>query len=755
MVTGNEFIVWLSDVEADDARYVGAKNVKLGELLQDNFPVPNGFIITNHAYREFIRENNLELKIKHLLGTLNFGDTNSLSQVTLLIKRLIATSPIPDTIVYAIFSAYEKLGQNTLVAVRSTVLVPQGKHHPVVGHDCTNLNVKGEASVADVVRRVWASLYAPHVVLYRHEHKLDHFTLGVSLLLQKMIEPEVSGVVYTIDPIKRDKSKMVFEAVLGLGEYRAQGKIVPDYYEVEKKDVSLSYIRVSAQEMKLMRVSGDAREVRVERDLQSKQKITDTDILKLTQFALEIEKRYYFPQEIEWAKSGRSLYILETKPLTNTGVEIVKPIIVSPKSAESMPQHPILIGQAVSPGIGVGRVRIVMSAKDLSKVRAEDILVVPFTSPDYIQAMKKVAGIITDAGEKISHASLVSQELGIPAIVGTISATKMLKDGETVTVNGKTGEVFRGAFGAKRPLTEISSTPFVRTKTRLYVNLSEPELAYGVSKLNVDGVGLLRAEYLIAQMGVHPKKYITDGQGKVFTQKLVDSLEVICKAFYPRPVMYRFTDFKTNEYRNLKGGSQFEPHERNPLIGFRGAARYIHDPQVFIHELAAVRELREKKGYHNLHLMLPFVRTPQELLQVKKIMNTNGVRRSPTLKLFMMVEVPSNVILIDEFIDCGIDGVSIGSNDLTMLLLGTDRDSSEVSFDFDERNAAALWAYERVITAAKKHNISSSICGHAPSQYPDLVDMLVKWGINSISVTPDAVDSTRHAIYNIEKRSGI
>ncbi len=390
---------------------------------------------------------------------------------------------------------------------------------------------------------------------------------------------------------------------------------------------------------------------------------------------------------------------------------------------------------------------------EINKVLPGDVLVAEQTNPDYVPAMKKAVAIVTEKGGRTSHAAIVSRELGIPAVVGTETATKILKTGEVITVNGAKGEIYKGSF---KP-SAMSSIPearhaYIKTATKVYVNLAQPDLAEKVARRNVDGVGLLRAEFMIADIGTHPKKLIRDGKKKVFIDKLALGLETFCSAFNPRPVIYRASDLKTNEYRGLDGGKEFEPIEPNPMLGYRGAYRYIHDPEVFEMELEAIKIIRNKKMLKNLWLMIPFVRNVHELIEVKKIINASGLYRTPTFKLFMMVEIPSNVILLDEFIKVGIDGISIGSNDLTMLILGTDRDNSEVAAEFDERSEAVLWALEHVIKTAHKHHITASICGQAPSLYPDLLEKLVEYGITSVSIAPDVIDSVRENIAEFERK---
>jgi pyruvate,water dikinase len=411
----------------------------------------------------------------------------------------------------------------------------------------------------------------------------------------------------------------------------------------------------------------------------------------------------------------------------------------------------ILSGSPASPGIASGPVKIISSVKEVGKVLPGDVLVAPQTNPDYVPAMKKAKAIITEKGGRTSHAAIVSRELGIPAVVGAEGATTKLKTDEIVTVNGKEGIVYKGSFQGTVATVEDENI-HLKTATNVYVNLAQPDIAEKVSKMGADGIGLLRAEFMIADIGVHPKKMIRDGKKHEYIKKLAEQMAMFAKPFSPRPVVYRTGDFKTNEYRGLIGGKQYEPLEENPMIGYRGAFRYMHDPEVFEMELEAIKLVRNKMGLKNLWVMIPFVRTVQELLSVKKLMSAAGLYRSSSFKLWMMVEIPSNFILLDDFIDAGIDGISIGSNDLTMLILGTDRDNSEVASEYDEQNPAVLWALERIVTTAKKRKITCSICGQAPSQYPDLVEKLVKWGVTSVSVSPDAIGATRKIVSDAEKR---
>ena len=398
-----------------------------------------------------------------------------------------------------------------------------------------------------------------------------------------------------------------------------------------------------------------------------------------------------------------------------------------------------------------GPVKILSSPKEIRKVTPGDVLVAEMTNPDYVPAMRKAVAIVTERGGRTSHAAIVSRELGIPAVVGAKDARKILTRDGVVTVNGSTGEVYKGAVRRDETHGPHETHEKIKTATKVYVNLAEPSRAKEIARYDVDGVGLLRAEFMIAGIGTHPKKLLRDGKRDVFVQNIATEIETFCKNFAPRPVVYRTTDFKTNEYRNLTGGRAYEPEEPNPMLGFRGAARYSADRDVFRMELDAIKRVRNALGWRNLWVMLPFVRTPQELLDVKTMMAAEGLSRGPSFKLWMMVEIPTNVIRIGDFLDVGIDGVSIGSNDLTMLTLGTDRDNSEVAHDFSELDPSLLWSFEHVITACARRGVTSSMCGQAPSDYPELVEKLVRWGITSVSVNPDAVGHVRETISQAEK----
>lgn len=742
-------VVWFNEVNHEDLAMVGGKGANLGEMTQAGFPVPNGFIVTSYAYYQFLDEDKLRDKIHDLLGTLDVNDANALEEAAKKTQKLITHAHFPKDIAKEIIEAYFTLSgplHNALVAVRSSATAEDLPGASFAGQQSTFLNVQGEANLIEMVREAWASLFTARAIFYRATNKFDHFKVGIAVPVQKMVESDSSGIMFTIDPVTNDKSKVMIEAIHGLGEMIVQGAVTPDHYEVDKKTMDITSRIIREQEKKMVKRGKGNAIYKLTEEEAKQQKLPDDKIVELAEIGKKLEHHYYFPQDIEWAMEDGKLYIVQTRPVTTTENKVDSAHIKVKKEV-------FLKGDPASPGIATGIVKILKSAEEINRVENGDVLVAEQTNPDFVPAMRKAVAIVTERGGRTSHAAIVSRELGIPAIVGTEGALTKLKDGMKITVNGSAGEVYEGMVDL--PSSHPATTPHhddLKTATKVYVNLAEPSRAEAVSKLHVDGVGLLRAEFMIADIGTHPRKLIEEGKEHVFIDTLAEKLEIFCKAFNDKPIVYRATDFKTNEYRNLKGGEAFEPEEPNPMLGFRGAARYVADARVFEMELKAIKKVRNDMGHKNLWMMIPFVRNPKELHEVKKIMHKEGLERSHSFKLWLMCEIPTNVIRLEDFIDVGIDGVSIGSNDLTMLMLGTDRDNSEVAHDFSELDPSVLWAFERVITTCVKNDITVSMCGQAPSDYPDLVEKLVKWGITSVSVNPDAVDHVRETIYHAEKK---
>lgn len=747
-----KYIRTFSQIDKDDLAFAGGKGANLGEMVKTKLPVPPGFIIGTPAYFDFLQIAGLKKYILDCLKT-ESNDPEKLLRVSKEIMAKFESIAIPGEIRQEIISAYRKIG-NKKVAVRSSATAEDLPQASFAGQQSTFLNVKGRKELLAKVRSCWASLFTPRAIFYRNQNNFDHTKVGLAVIVQEMVASEVSGVMFTVDPVTEDKRHVVIEAAFGLGELVVAGKITPDQYIVDKLDKKILDKKIAVQKVQLVELRGENREISVSAKFQAAAKLSDSEIFSLADFGELIEKHYYFPQDIEWALEGKKIYILQTRPVTTLGkAEKIKSQDEARQTVFSNLKL-ILEGVGASPGITSGSTKILKSAAEIAKIKEGNVLVTEMTNPDFVPAMKKARAVVTDKGGRTSHAAIVSRELGIPAVVGTKNATKTLRQGQVVTVDGLRGKIYLGAPKIISKTLEIADKQpkhfaKIKTVTKIYLNLAEPEKADESSRLDVDGVGLLRAEFMIAQIGIHPKYAIEKGESKQFIDKLSAGLQVFAENFEPRPVIYRASDFKTNEYRNLTGGEAFEPEEENPMIGFRGAARYLAQPEVFQMELAALKKVHHK-GFQNLKLMIPFVRTPEELVRVREIVEAAGLFKLSGFEFWMMIEVPSNVFLLPKFLDVGIDGVSIGSNDLTMLILGVDRDNELLADKFSEKNTAVLTAIETVVKTCRRLAVPCSICGQAPSVFDDLVQKLVCWGITSISVSPDSVDRIRELIYQTE-----
>lgn len=758
MVSMTRSVVWFSEVGREDLGLVGGKGANLGELTRAQIPVPPGFVVTADTYFHFIQFNALEPIIKKELFGLDVHDSKQLNARAANIRQRILDAPMPRHIADEIMQAYQELGDGP-VAVRSSATAEDLPEASFAGQQSTFLNVVGPENVVRAVQACWASLFEARAIFYREEAGYDHTKVGLAVPVQRMVQSEKSGVMFTVEPVTSDPTKITIEAVYGLGEGIVSGEISPDLYIVSKESLQILDKTVVAQPRMITRADdtdGSHESANAWRDvpehLREAQKLTDDEIRELARIGRSVEEHYGHHQDIEWAYEGGKFYLTQARPVTT-----MKAAGEDDDEGEQETAPVLLTGQPASPGVGVGVVRIVLDPQQIDIVKQGDVLVAEMTTPDFVPAMKRASAIITERGGRTCHAAIVSRELGIPCVVGAGSATTALAVDRQVTVDGSGGKVYDGRAEARlawyeRQKERYAKASALKTTTRLYVNLAEPELAERVAQRSVDGVGLLRAEFIVAQIGTHPRKFIEEGQGEEYTRQLMEGIREFCRAFNPRPVVYRLSDFKTNEYANLRGGAQYEPTEENPMIGYRGASRYIREPDIFKLEVDAIKAVR--KDFKNLYVMVPFVRTPNELKGVKQLLAENGLVRGEDFKLWMMVEVPSNVIILDRFIDVGIDGISIGSNDLTQLVLGIDRDSEALADTFDERNEAVMAAIQTAVTVARRRGITASICGQAPSVYPEVTEKLVEWGITSVSVSPDMIDRTREIIANAEVKLG-
>jgi pyruvate,water dikinase len=748
MKKGQKAVVWFNEVTKQDIPLVGGKGANLGEMTNAGIPVPQGFIVTAAAYFDFIEKSGIESKIKSLLDPVDVHNSRQLQETAIKVQKVIEDAEMPPDTAREIEQAYVKMGKG-LVAVRSSATAEDLPEASFAGQQATFLNVQGEKEVVKAVQSCWASLFGARAIFYRQEQGFDHFKVGIAVPVQHMVQSEAAGVMFTVEPTTSNREKITIEAVLGLGEMIVSGDVTPDHYTISKADTKILQKEIKKQEWRLVKKEGttgkeDNVKINLTPEEQARQKITDAEITQLAKIGKQLEDHYQFPQDIEWATEKGKIFIVQTRPVTTikegvgTTYDIDAPVIVT--------------GAAASPGVASGPVKIVPDPSQIDKVLEGDVLVAEMTTPDFVPAMKRAAAIVTDRGGRTAHAAIVSRELGIPCIVGSENATATLKDGQVITVDGSNGRVYEGRIEIATDV-KIRARGEVVTKTKLLANLAQPDIVDRVATRDVDGIGLLRAEFMVAEIGEHPSHMIAEGRGSEFTEKLARELMIFAKAFHPRQVVYRTNDFKSNEYKALKGGEKYEEDEENPMIGYRGASRYITDIETFKLELDAIKKVREQ--YDNLWVMIPFVRTVPEMERTVKIMEEEGLKRSDTFKLWMMCEVPSNVILLEEFLAVGIDGISIGSNDLTQLTLGIDRDSSKLAETFDERNEAVMISIEKVVKTCKAKGVTCSICGQAPSVYPEITEKLVEWGVTSVSVSPDMIDITRDIIANAEAKLGV
>jgi pyruvate,water dikinase len=767
----------LKNVKKEMVSIAGGKGANLGELISLGVRVPPGFVITSYAYKYFIEYNKLYDKIKEILESENLDSEEGAERASEKIKSLILSSPIPPDLQQAILSYYDSLvklvGKEVLVAVRSSATAEDIEEASFAGQQDTYLNVSRE-ELLSAVKKVWASLYNTRAIVYRKSKGIDQLSVSMAVVVQKMVNSRSAGVMFTLHPANGDKNYIVIESNWGLGETVVGGKVTPDEIVIEKSTLKIVEKRVSHKVIKIVynqqTKSNEVIELRgQEADTIS---ISDEEAVELAKMALKIEEHYKRPMDIEWAidadlKFPDNIFIVQARPETYWSSkkqvqEKVQAVEVGKVLARGLP---------ASPGIAFGRARIILDVKQAKDFQKGDILVTKMTDPDWVPIMKIASAIVTDEGGMTSHAAIVSRELGIPAVVGTGNATKVIKDGQEITVDAMRGIVYEGRVGFEeekeqqvtQPTTGVSGLSrdvilslYPVTATKIYMNLGQPDVIHKYLDLPFDGIGLMRIEFIVSEwIKYHPLYLIKIGKPELFVDKLAEGIAMVASAIYPRPVVVRFSDFKSNEYKRLQGGEEFEPEERNPMIGWRGVSRYI-SPQyepAFRLEVRAIRKVREEMGLKNVWVMFPFVRTTWELEKAIRIMEDEGLRRSSEFKVWIMAEVPSVVMLADKFAQI-IDGFSIGSNDLAQLMLGVDRDSDLLARMgyYDERDPAVLEGIKKLIRVAHKYGRTVSICGQAPSVYPEIVEFLVRQGIDSISVNPDAVINVRRQVASVEQK---
>lgn len=769
-----EFVLWFDDLGIEEVPLVGGKSASLGEMTsKTKVPVPFGFATTATAYWHFIDKAGVKDKIGAKLSELNdIENSDALQRVGKAVRKMIMDAKMPADLEKTIIESYralaKKAGEKTpFVAVRSSATAEDLPDASFAGQQETYLNVHGETQVVEKIKECYSSLFTDRVIYYRVQKGFDHMAVALSATVQMMVYSRAAGVMFTLDVSNGDQSVILIEGSYGLGEYVVGGNVVPDEFAVDKKSLKIVRQNIVHKPVMLIR---DPKGGTVEKDVSAKRAdvpcIPEDQVIGLAKYANAIEKHYKRPMDIEWAVDERTnkLFILQARPETvwaRAGETEAEETIV----ATTTDRKVIVKGLPASPGLAAGKAHVIPTADRIGEFNQGEVLVTEMTAPDWVPAMRKAAAIVTDSGGMTCHAAIVSREMGIPCIVGTkskgIPATTAIKNGIDVTVDAKNGIVYEGileevakkkAAAAAGEGVAVDNSPV--TGTKIYMNLGNPELAEKYSGLPSDGIGLMREEFIwTTSIHEHPLYLIKEGRPEQVVDQLADAFRTVAAAMAPRPIVLRFSDFKSSEYRDLKGGNEFEPEEPSALLGWRGASRY-YDPKyeaAFKLEVKAVRKVREEYGLNNVHVMIPFCRTVAEAEKIVGIMAEEGLERGPDFKVWLMAEIPSNIILADQF-NKYIDGYSIGSNDLTMLILGCDRDNDTVADIFDERNLAVKRAIKHLIEVAHRDGKTVSICGQAPSVYEDFTVFLVKAGIDSISVNPDAVKATRKLVAQVEQR---
>ena len=798
--TSTDLVVWFDQIGIDDVAVVGGKNASLGEMYREltaqGVRIPNGFATTAEAYRTFLCESGLDDKIAQVMSGINVADVGNLQHHGLLLRHMILETPLPEELTRAIVKAYHELCKSrdglADVAVRSSATAEDLPDASFAGQQETYLNVRGQASLLDACRRCFASLFTDRAISYRVHHGFDHQQVALSIGVQQMVRSDLatSGVMFSIDTETGFRDAVLINAAYGLGENVVQGSVNPDEYYVFKPTLAegcrpILRKSLGTKAIKLIYDVGGSKmtkNVPVPPEDARRFALDDEDILQLARWACQIEDHYskhrgkFCPMDMEWAKDGLSgeLFIVQARPET---VQSRREVGRLERYQLQETSTRLLEGRAVGERIAAGPVRLIANVHALDQFRSGEILVTDKTDPDWEPVMKRAAGIVTNRGGRTCHAAIVSRELGLPAIVGTGRATEVLRNGQLVTIScadGDTGVVYEGTLPFEVESIDLQSLP--PTRTKIMMNIATPDEAFALSAIPNDGVGLAREEFIISNyVGIHPQALLDyehldaetrlrvdertvgyDDKPQFYVDRLAEGIAMLAAAFYPKDVILRFSDFKTNEYANLIGGAAYEPVEANPMLGFRGASRYYHPRfrEAFGLECRAVLKVRQEMGLQNLKVMIPFCRTLEEGRRVQEEMAKHGLARGKDgLEVYVMCEIPSNVVLADEFSEI-FDGFSIGSNDLTQLVLGVDRDSEIVASVFDERDLAVKRMITSVIRAAKANGRKIGICGQAPSDYPDYAAFLVEQGIDSISLTPDAVLRTRLLVAEAEQRLG-
>jgi len=785
-----KLVLWFEELGKGDVPLVGGKNANLGEMLQAGIPVPPGFAITAYSYKRFIEETGIAEKIYKIIEetVTDVNDPKQYEEASKKIRKLIESTPTLKEIEEAVRKAYQKLCEktnmvNVFVAVRSSATAEDLPDASFAGQQETYLNVRGADELIEKTVKCWSSLFTPRAIFYRTQKGFRHEDVLISVGVQKMVNAKAAGVMFTINPVTGDPTKIVIEGNWGLGESVVSGAVTPDDYIVDKNTLKVVERRIAKKTVEYVQDPETGKTVHreVPPERQEKPCLTDEEITKLAELGKRIEQHYGRAQDVEWAIDRdlpfpENIFIVQSRPETVWSAKAaVSPAEATAEAAgaPAPPREVKVIAKGIAAGkrgIGFGKAKVVSTIDEASKLMKKgDVLVTSMTNPDYVPFMKMASAIVTDKGGVTCHAAIVSRELGIPCVVGTENATQVMETGKEYTVDARSGVVYEGLLeelvrpakaataAAAAPTTAFTAAQLAPvTATKIYMNLGVPDKIEDYKHLPFDGIGLMRIEFILASyIGEHPLYLLETGQAQKFIDKLSEGIATVARAIQPRPVVVRFSDFKTNEYRELKGGEKYEIVEANPMLGWRGCSRYISQwyGKAFRLECQAIRKCREEWGLKNVWVMLPVVRTIWEAKRVLEIMKEEGLERSRDFKVWFMAETPSIIIVADEFSKL-CDGFSIGSNDLTQGTLMIDRDSERLGVMgyFDERDPAVKRSIAHLIRVAHEHGVTVSICGEGPSNLPDFAEFLVRCGIDSISVNADAVVSTRKLVASIEQK---
>jgi len=759
-------IKWFKEISKDDIDTAGGKGANLGEMTNIGLPIPPGFVVTAQTYKEFIEKTEIKDKILEIIKDLDVEDTAKLQKIAKEIQELIISTEIPEDIQEDVKEAYSQVGVHSkseandilegreeFVACRSSATAEDLPEASFAGQQATYLNIKGKDNCVEAVRKCWASLFTARAIYYREKNNFPTDQVFIAVVVQKMVNADKAGVMFSINPATNVENEIVIEGAFGLGESVVSGSVNPDLYIVDKAKMDVKSVEVKEKNMKIIRdeETGENSEVKLHGEDANERVCNDKEILELARLSKKIETHYGKPQDMEWAIEDGEVYILQARAVTTfkqKEKEIPKESGIKEVEAKALVK-----GDTASPGVASGKVQIILDVKELDKIKKGDIMVTPMTTPDMVPAMEKAAAIVTDEGGLTCHAAIVSRELGVPCIVGTGNATSVLKEKQEVTVHATHGAVYEGKLEIieeKIKKATPSKPADLITATQIKVIMDLPNRAEEVAaETNADGVGLVRVEIMIAQGGIHPAEFIRSGRKEEYIQLLMKGISGIAKAFKGKPVWIRTSDLRTDEYRNLEGGDK-EGEEDNPMMGWHAIRRVLDEPEILKAEFEAVKRLHDE-GLTNVGVMIPFVIRVREVRKAKAIMRSVGLEPCEDVKFGVMIETPASCWIIKELCEEGIDFVSFGTNDLTQLTLGIDRNNEKISKLFDEMHASVLGEISMVVSECKKHNIETSICGQAGSR-PEMAKFLVGIGIDSISANADAYANIKEVVARAERK---